>query len=119
MKRPVAQLVGGLLFGAIAAFSISLGLIATVVAFSVVVLVAIAGRSTAALSGSLMGWGLTWVGLHYIAFGMSLCNGPGCGNGGPYLPFILLGVGIFISGVAVGLFDFLRAALRDRRRSTE
>jgi hypothetical protein len=65
-----------------------------------------------------VGWGLTWLTLHYLAFGMSLCNGPGCGNGEQYVPFILLGMGIFSSGVAVGLLGLIRTGLHDRRQRT-
>ncbi len=108
------RFIAGLLLGVIGSLSISLGLIATVLVFALVLLAGVAIRSFAILSGALIGWGLAWSAFFYMSFGLTLCNGPGCGSGGEYLNFVLLALGILAAGVVVGVVGWLRTT-RDRR----
>ena len=108
LDRPLARFVAGALLGIVASFSISFGLVAAVGAVAAVVLVGVAWRSYAAVAAGLMGIGLAWLAFGVLRFSMSLCNGPGCGDGGRYVPLLLLAALIFLIGVAVGVVGIAR-----------
>ncbi len=105
----------GALLGVVGSLSISLGLIATILIFVVVVALGVSIRSFAAVAGALIGWGLSWLGFFYLSFGMSLCNGPGCGGPPEYLGFVAIGLGIVFLGLLVGLAGLVRSRLRERQ----
>jgi hypothetical protein len=110
----VRRFLAGLLLGVVGSLSISVGLIATILIFIVVVALGASIGSFSAVAGTLIGWGLAWLGFFYWSFGRSLCNGPGCGNGGEYLNFVLLSLGILCFGPLVGGTGLLRT-VRSRR----
>jgi hypothetical protein len=109
----------GLALGVAGSLSVSLGLIATIVIFVVVVALGISIRSFAAIAGALIGWGSAWAAFLYLSFGRSLCNGPGCDQGQTALPFLAVALAILASGLLVGLIGAALSVMRDRAaRST-
>jgi hypothetical protein len=109
MERPIVKLAVGALLGFVASFSISLGLIAAVVAFALTVLFGVAWRSFAALAGGLMGMGLTWLVFAGLSFAATLNNGPGSGGGERYVPLFTVAGLLFVAGVVIGLIGIIRA----------
>jgi hypothetical protein len=108
------RFTAGLLLGAVASLSVSVGLIATIFVFVVMVLLGVAFRSLAMVSGGLIGWGLSWTFFFYVSFGGSMCNGPGCDQGRTALPFLAVAVAIALSGLVAGLIGLARLAMRHR-----
>lgn len=108
MDHPVTRFAIGALLGVLASFSISFGLIAVVAAFAVVVLVGIAWKSHAALSGGLCAFGLTWLVLIGTTYTNCVSMGPNCGGSEGMVPFLLLAGLIFVTGVSVGLLGIVR-----------
>jgi len=107
--------VAGIAVGAFGSLSISLGLIPTVIVFALVVVVALVIRSWAALSGALIGWGLACTPFFLLSFEATANNGPGSGLGPPeYQPFLMIAMGILITGLVVGLIGAVRHRVVNR-----
>lgn len=117
MDQPVARFAIGLLLGAIASFSISFGLLAVVASFAAVVVVGIAWRSHAALSGGLCGFVLTWLVVIVSTYMNCVSMGPNCGGSEGMVPFLLLAGLILLTGVAVGLLGMARRLWPSGNRS--
>ena len=89
-------------------FSTSLGPLTYLAAIVVVAAYVALLRTSAVLSGSLIGLGLTWTIAFYLLFGMSLCNGPGCGNRSEYLMYAAAAGLMFVAGIVFGLISSVR-----------
>jgi hypothetical protein len=114
MERPIVKLAVGTLLGFVASLSISLGVIAALVAFALTVLFGVAWRSFAALAGGLMGMGLTWLVFGGLSFAATLNNGPGSGGGERFVPLLSVAGLLFVAGVVIGLVGIVRDGSRRR-----
>jgi hypothetical protein len=115
VERPIAKFgVGGLL-GVVCSFSISFGLMALLAAFSLVVLLALAWRSHAALAGGLCGIGGTWLVVGGSTYMDCLARAPNCDPGGGSVPFLIVAGMLLVAGVLIAAVGLSRA--RAERRS--
>ncbi len=108
MDQPVARFAIGALLGLLASFSISFGLVLVIAAFAAVVLVGIAWRSHAALSGGLCAFGLTWLVLIGSTYMNCVSMGPNCAGSENMVPFLIIAAVVFVAGLAAGLLGIVR-----------
>ena len=100
--------------GVVAFFTIPIDPIAMLALLGVFVLLLARTRSLAVLSAGLLGWGIVWIVVFYVRFGMTLTGGMGHGLGAmEYLSFVGVGAAIALSGPVVGFIGLIR--LRTRR----
>jgi hypothetical protein len=113
--RPLAKFSLAALLGLLTPIADSIGPIAVMAAIAIVLVVALAWRSYAALAGGLIGIGVGWLALGVLRFSMSLCNGLGCGNTDHLVPVILLAGLSLVAGVLIGAVGLIRDVAKRRQ----
>jgi hypothetical protein len=108
----MAQFAVGLAMGALASLAISLGLIATFLAFALIALIAALRRSLLVLSGGLLAMGGIWLTLGLNVQRTCLPTPNSCGEG-DYVPFISIAALL----VALGMATTALSWWRNNRRS--
>ena len=118
-RMSLARFAGGALVGAVTSFSISVGLVPVVFAFAAILFVAIfVSRSAAFLSGSLIGWGGTWLVLSSTTYDDCFSRVPDCDPAVAFMPFLAVAAAIRVAGVALAIIGVApsRGPLRPLQR---
>src|SRR5215211_6720453 len=111
----LARFVAGAVVGSVTSLSISVGLVPVVFGFAAILFIGIiVTRSAAFVSGSLIGWGGTWVVLSWTTYDDCLSRIPDCDPGAAFMPFLGVAALICLAGLGIGIIGSARSRGRSR-----